>query len=167
MTESITWQQLQRTCRWCQKPFLPITKWQMMCCYKCSYFHQNSKRQIPVNTGLCMRCGLSLQNKNNKAIYCSRACKSMDHAFKHRGGSRVGTARRRLIIERDKATCYLCKEVIPISDIELDHLLPYSRGGDSSPSNLSVTCLPCNRTRSNRIDVEQLLRLQELRPCDD
>ena len=167
MTESITWQQIERICQWCQNSFLPITKWQKMCCHKCGYSYQNSKKVILKNSKLCARCGKSLLHKNNKAIYCTRTCKSMDRTLKHRGGSRIGTARRMQIIQRDNATCYLCNQVIPFAEIELDHLIPYSRGGDSSPQNLSVSCLSCNRSRGNRIGIEQLHRIRELKESND
>lgn len=167
MSKSTTWQQIERTCALCNKPFFPTRNWQKTCSKKCGYTLQNNKRVIPINSRKCARCGASLAHKNNRAMYCSKTCKSMDHNFKHRGGSRLTTARRRVIIERDLATCYLCKTVLAYKDIELDHLVPQSRGGDSGPSNLSVTCLKCNRSRGNRIEVEQLHRLRELRESND
>lgn len=164
------WDRSPRICEVCSATYIPNTYWQKTCGPKCSARLQNNKKVIPVNTGMCARCGKSLINKRANAIYCSRTCLSMDHNFKQRGnkeGRRVTTARRRLIMERDNFTCYLCFQVIDKSNVEIDHLVPRSRGGSSAPSNLSVTCLPCNRSRSNRIGIEQLNRLYELRPLID
>lgn len=169
MDKFSTWRETPRICVLCENSFLPITAWQKACSKKCGYTYQNSKRPAPVNTKLCLRCGNSLVHKNSKALYCSRTCKSMDHNFKHRGrgGRRITTARRRLIIERDGSICYLCHQLVEFANVEIDHLIPRSRGGDSSPKNLSVTCLKCNRSRGNRIDIEQLHRLLELRESND
>lgn len=161
------WDRSERSCENCKLPYIPIKKWQKTCSYECGYFLQNHRYPTAINNGLCMRCGRSLEHKRNGAIYCSKTCQTMDHTFKHRGGSRTGIARRRLIIERDNATCYMCNKVIPVTEIELDHLIPYSRGGDSSPQNLSVSCLSCNRSRGNRIGIEQLHRIRELKESND
>jgi 5-methylcytosine-specific restriction endonuclease McrA len=156
-------------CLNCQKSFEMKRSWQIACSYECRYFYQNNKEPKALNEGLCARCGKSLKHKRADAIYCSKNCASKDHNFKHRGSepSRVSTARRRLIIERDNSTCYLCKQIVPASSIEIDHLVPRSRKGTSAATNLSVTCRDCNRGRGNRIGIEQLIRLYELRPADD
>jgi len=169
MSESTTRQLNERICVFCSNTFIPIRKWQLTCNYECGYRYQNSKKPRPINTKQCLRCGNNLTNKRGNAIYCSRTCKSMDHTFKHknRGGKPLTTARRRLIIERDGSTCYLCQDTLNLKNVELDHLIPRSRGGDSSPNNLSVSCLRCNRSRGNRIGIEQLNRLRELRDSND
>ena len=156
-------------CLVCNQTFLLKRPWQKACSYKCGYTHRNSKKVAKVNHGLCVRCGKSLSNKRSNAIYCSTTCKSMDHNFKQlkSAGKRVTTARRRLIVERDNFACYMCNSVVTLKSAEIDHLIPRSRGGSSSPNNLSTACLPCNRSRGNRIDVEQLVRLQELRTQHD
>ena len=35
--------------------------------------------------------------------------------------------------------------------MQFDHIIPHSRGGDSSAENLVVTCAPCNNGRGNRM----------------
>jgi len=158
-------------CLNCKNVFQLKRYWQKCCSYKCGYEYQNKrlKQNRLANTNLCYRCGKSLLHKRTNAIYCSQTCKSMDHNFKHRNGSgrRTTTARRRLIIERDNGICYLCNKQIPFNEIEIDHLIPRSRGGSSQPDNLSVSCMKCNRHKGNRIGLEQLKRLFELRPLSD
>jgi len=43
--------------------------------------------------------------------------------------------------------CYYCKVFTPVSMIEFDHIIPISRSGPHSVSNLCVSCLPCNRSK--------------------
>jgi 5-methylcytosine-specific restriction endonuclease McrA len=67
------------------------------------------------------------------------------------------------IINRDKWTCYVCHVRLEFDQIELDHLIPDSRHGSSESWNLAVCCMPCNRSRGNRIGIRQLQKLHELR----
>ena len=158
-----TWR-TEQICPVCESSFLPVTKWQICCSYECGYTRQNRKKTYPINTKDCFRCGLSLRHKRSDAIYCSKTCKSMDHNFKHRSGTRVqSTARRRLIWERDKGICYICQKEVSFDSFDIDHLVPVFRGGDNSPQNLAVTHPNCNRSRGTRIGVVQLLKISELK----
>lgn len=152
-------------CAYCKKSFIPAISWQITCSKKCGYMHQNSKRKREItNFGLCLRCGISLQHKRAKAMYCSKSCKSMDHVFKHRSKTRiVGTARRNEIFLRDSQKCYMCLKKLGHKEFHLDHLVPVSRGGDNSENNLAVSCRYCNQSRGSRIGILQLSKLFELR----
>jgi len=35
--------------------------------------------------------------------------------------------------------------------LELDHLIPYSQGGDFSEENMRAACSRCNRSRGSRL----------------
>lgn len=61
---------------------------------------------------------------------------------------------RARIIERDKATCYMCSRRLAIEDITLDHVVPRSRGGDDGDDNLKVACEPCNSRKGDRLISE-------------
>jgi 5-methylcytosine-specific restriction endonuclease McrA len=39
---------------------------------------------------------------------------------------------------------------------EVDHIVPISRGGDNSPNNLTLACLPCNRDKHAKTAQEFL-----------
>jgi len=158
------WDNSQRICAYCSLVYIPNTIWQMTCSYACGYNRQNHKKPKNLNQGRCKRCNKNLEHRRSDAIYCSRTCKSLDFNFHHRYKSRMTTKTRRMaIIERDKWQCYICAEFLQFSEIELDHLIPHSRGGSSDSDNLAVSCLPCNRSRGNRIGIRQLEKLNELR----
>jgi len=154
-----------RTCNNCLATYKPTRDWQKACSRKCAYTYRNSlKKRGVTNFGTCARCNKGLQHKFANAIYCSRTCKAMDHTFKHRAKTRTaGVSRRREIFERDNRRCYMCHKDLALKEVELDHLVPASRFGDSGPQNLAVSCRGCNRSRGTKIGIQQLSKLYELR----
>jgi len=57
------------------------------------------------------------------------------------------------VVRRDNNTCQSCKKILVDKEIEIDHIIPYSRGGSSDESNLRVTCLECNRKKGKKVDL--------------
>ncbi len=55
---------------------------------------------------------------------------------------------RKRIFERDDYTCKYCG--VKGGRLELDHIIPVSRGGDSSEENLTTACFSCNRSKRNK-----------------
>ena len=55
------------------------------------------------------------------------------------------------VARRDNNTCQICGRILLDREIEIDHIIPYSRGGTSDESNLRVTCLECNRKKGKKI----------------
>lgn len=64
---------------------------------------------------------------------------------------RIPPALRRTIMERDSYSCVYCGSTERPS---IDHRLPESRGGDDSPENLQVLCVPCNVSKRTMTDEE-------------
>ena len=61
---------------------------------------------------------------------------------------------RNFIKERDNHTCQYCSVSLAVEPhllLEVDHIVPVSRGGISTPANLQTLCWRCNRTKSNKI----------------
>lgn len=54
---------------------------------------------------------------------------------------------RAAIFDRDKHQCVHCQET---QNLELDHIIPISRGGSGVPENLQVLCRSCNRRKRNK-----------------
>jgi hypothetical protein len=61
----------------------------------------------------------------------------------------VTRTQRARILERDDYKCQQCGST---EHPCIDHVIPVSRGGDSSDDNLQVLCLPCNTKKGNKID---------------
>lgn len=57
------------------------------------------------------------------------------------------------VVRRDNNTCQICGKVLLDKEIEIDHIIPYSRGGTSDESNLRVTCIECNRKKGKKIEL--------------
>ena len=56
------------------------------------------------------------------------------------------------ILERDGYRCQSCGAE---SHLCIDHVIPVSRGGDSSDDNLQVLCHSCNTKKGNKLDGEE------------
>lgn len=63
---------------------------------------------------------------------------------------------RPLAIARDNGQCVLCGHGIPDNTpIQVDHITPPSRGGDSHLDNLRTLCIPCHQSKTlNRTPPE-------------
>ena len=49
------------------------------------------------------------------------------------------------IFKRDNFKCYYCGKTKDESELEVDHVIPVSKGGNNDPSNLVTSCFKCNR----------------------
>lgn len=54
-------------------------------------------------------------------------------------------------IRAGTARCYLCATLIALDELEIDHVIPVSRGGTNDGSNLLPTHDSCNGSKSDRI----------------
>lgn len=66
------------------------------------------------------------------------------------------------IYGRDRNTCQYCGRGFSRSELNLDHVIPRSRGGLSTWENIVCCCLHCNKRKGGRTPEEAGLRL--LRP---
>lgn len=55
---------------------------------------------------------------------------------------------------RDKYRCQYCGRQGKPDELNIDHLIPRSRGGASSWDNVVVACIACNRRKGNRLPEE-------------
>lgn len=54
---------------------------------------------------------------------------------------------RRAVLERDR----VCQHCGTDSELTLDHVWPYSLGGDDTEENLQVLCLRCNQRKAAKV----------------
>lgn len=66
---------------------------------------------------------------------------------------------RRNIFFRDRNRCQYCGHVFPQAELNLDHVVPLSRGGQSSWDNVVCACIRCNSRKGSRTPVEAGMHL--------
>jgi hypothetical protein len=62
----------------------------------------------------------------------------------------IPTYIRRRVMERDGLICQICFGAVERSDVHLDHIKPWSKGGEHSVKNLRVTHSLCNMRKAAR-----------------
>lgn len=63
------------------------------------------------------------------------------------------------IYARDKLTCQYCDRRYPRHELNLDHVIPRSRGGISIWENVVCSCQECNRRKGGRTPQEARMAL--------
>ena len=58
----------------------------------------------------------------------------------------VSQTTKKIVYTRDGGICQCCGSS---SSLEYDHIVPFSCGGSSNPSNIQLLCRKCNRSKSN------------------
>lgn len=66
---------------------------------------------------------------------------------------------RRNIFARDANRCQYCGKRFPTSELSLDHVLPRSRGGETSWENIVCSCVKCNVRKGGRTPHEAHMQL--------
>lgn len=72
---------------------------------------------------------------------------------------RSRTLSRKGILARDMNTCQYCLVSHPPGRLELDHIIPRSRGGPNSWENLVAACHACNNRKADRTPTEAGMKL--------
>ena len=62
------------------------------------------------------------------------------------------------IFARDNNTCQYCGKKLPKSELNIDHVIPRSRGGKSTWENVVCCCFPCNRKKGGRTPNETRMK---------
>jgi hypothetical protein len=71
--------------------------------------------------------------------------------MRHKRDVRLGLRKR--VLDEEKSTCKCCGRMPPEVKVEVDHIVPLSKGGDNSRKNLQVLCLECNRGKGGNLEV--------------
>jgi diadenosine tetraphosphate (Ap4A) HIT family hydrolase len=58
------------------------------------------------------------------------------------------------VLKRAGSRCELCGVSTEIRALEIDHIIPRSKGGSDEISNFQVLCTSCNGTKNNRDDTD-------------
>lgn len=65
---------------------------------------------------------------------------------------KVSLKLRFAIYERDNYRCKCCGKLGYKTDLEIDHIIPISKGGKSTPDNLQTLCHRCNKAKGSDIE---------------
>lgn len=76
---------------------------------------------------------------------------------------------RRNLFARDENRCQFCEKQFPAAQLSFDHVVPKSRGGQTSWENVVCSCLRCNGRKGNRTPEEAGMKLarQPFRPSQN
>jgi 5-methylcytosine-specific restriction endonuclease McrA len=66
---------------------------------------------------------------------------------------------RKAVFERDGNVCQYCGRKMRREKLTIDHIVPRSRGGGDSWSNLVLACLECNARKRNKTPEEVGMKL--------
>lgn len=66
---------------------------------------------------------------------------------------------RRNVYKRDGNSCQYCGKKFKSEDLNLDHVIPVSRGGKDNWYNVVCSCVPCNLRKGNRTLTQAGIRL--------
>ena len=68
------------------------------------------------------------------------------------------------LIRRQGRTCLYCGYRLTAGNLEIEHMIPATRGGSNEMDNLQLTCRPCNLRKGMQTDQEFRARYSRLIP---
>lgn len=66
---------------------------------------------------------------------------------------------RQNVFLRDQYTCQYCGKLFIERELNLDHVHPRAKGGETCWENIVTSCIPCNTRKANRMPREMGMRL--------
>jgi hypothetical protein len=76
----------------------------------------------------------------------------------------VSETTKKIVYTRDGGVCQCCGSS---SNLEYDHITPFSCGGGSEVSNIQLLCMTCNRSKSNSCTCKVHNRTVGTNCCDN
>lgn len=68
---------------------------------------------------------------------------------------------RRNLFKRDRMTCQYCGSKPGSHELTIDHVLPRSKGGDTSWTNCVLACIDCNTKKGNKTPEQAGMKLRK------
>ena len=63
--------------------------------------------------------------------------------------------------KRDEFSCQYCGDQLPSNKLQIEHVMPRSRGGPTSWDNCVAACNACNSRKADKTPVEARMRLRK------
>lgn len=93
-------------------------------------------------------------------INTSKPKKKQDKSTKKKKVNKANKAKKRSryisssvrvdVLKRDNYRCVFCGATAQETQLQIDHIIPFSKGGNNELSNLQTLCVKCNRGKSDR-----------------
>lgn len=118
----------------------------ILCSQKCRNLTQSDSGEVPKR--VCIHCNARFVPMFFNQNYCSKPC-----SIKNRKNRRHTYLKHRMqVFDRDGFRCRYCGiSVIDNKDVllEIDHIIPKSKGGTNNIDNLITSCSNCNRGKGD------------------
>lgn len=104
-----------------------------------------------------MRKALYMETYNakyNEEQYVLKWAATYRQRANQHGCTYVEDVDRRTVWALDGMHCCGCRNFILLEDMHLDHIVPFSRGGEHSYANVQTLCSSCNKRKLNRTNAE-------------
>jgi 5-methylcytosine-specific restriction endonuclease McrA len=83
------------------------------------------------------------------AYYARMERKAQVRLARKRGASKAEYIDRTIVFERDEGICGICGGEADASDFHVDHVIPLSRGGEHTYTNVQVAHPLCNQRKGS------------------
>ena len=92
----------------------------------------------------CIKCKKTIKEKKPKH-------EQLESFFKNSRTNRTALGKlRHLVLKRDRYKCCDCGATKEEIKLEIDHIIPFSKGGLTELDNLQTLCKKCNRSKHTR-----------------
>jgi 5-methylcytosine-specific restriction endonuclease McrA len=134
------------------------------CSARCRRALNPSYQKKGWRTARCVMCGLPFRHIRSDARYCSIGCKAVVYVETRRsrklnnpGSLGVSTREWAAIVRRSGGRCAYCQRP-PRRSLQMDHVVPLSRGGRHAIGNVVPACEACNSSKRDRLLADWRLR---------
>lgn len=123
--------------------------------FSTTYFPRYIFKYISSGGNASMQCDIvmDIENLNRFINYLSETIKFKKSAAGQR--ALMTSSLRQKIMRRDNYTCKICgvsTYVEPNLLLEIDHIIPVSKGGLTTEDNLRTLCWKCNRKKGSKLE---------------
>ena len=76
-----------------------------------------------------------------------------------RNFDQVPTLTKEMLLARDRYVCAYCAQRFRFDQLDMEHIVPRSKGGEDSWTNLVAACKACNNRKANRTPEAARMKL--------